>query len=725
MKEKILNSKTEITVSGTTYYVSNKGNDSNDGMLPEKAWTTLSKVSSISFQSGDAVLFERGGIWRGNLVAKTGVTYSAYGDGTKPEIIGSLQNYSIKEKWKETGTPNVYVYDQELSNDAGVLVFNDGEACSYKKVIGIDNFTGALDELKNDLEMYHNVNDKKVYLYSDKGNPADRFSSIEFCLRVNIIKIGGYNITIDNLCIKYGGAHGIGAGTCKELKVTNCEFGWIGGSILSGTTRYGNAVEIYGGCDGYTVDNCYIHQIYDTGITHQFSSGKSNNIIMNNVKYTDNLIEYCTWSIEYYLGTPAVGTSPERMMSNIVIKDNICRFAGYGWGNQRPDKTTAAHIKSWDTVNPAENFTIENNIFDRSRYMMVHIGASDATSLPVMKNNTYIQLLDGEFGRYGIIPTTLILFDKEIEKFIKDSLKEQNPEVVYILPYTGEIQKPVNRYINNFDAETHDFIGPDFNIFTASGFDSPALNSAHPYLSSGTYNLNYNFTSILSYPIILKTGGRMSFDEIVLVEPGDAGTKFGDEYFRDFVITEGSLDGGINWKPLADGYDSNTQSSWRDLFNSSKSGYSSNAVPTNDLFVKHEIDMLANGNFNAGDTILFRFRLFSDPYSNGWGWIIDNLAIQDFGSAVNPMLLSSGEVLLFPNPATDRLNLQFQAKKNIQQFMLKAWNSSGALAYNQSFPIRSKVFQTVIDVSKFTAGMYLFALEPENGQVIARKILIQ
>ncbi len=111
-------------------------------------------------------------------------------------------------------------------------------------------------------------------------------------------------------------------------------------------------------------------------------------------------------------------------MSNIIIKDNICRYAGYGWGNQRPKKTEAAHIKTWDTLNPAENYVIENNIFDRSRYMLLHIGAAEASSLPSMENNTYIQQEDGEFGRYGTNPTNLITFDKDVGKYITSNLKE-------------------------------------------------------------------------------------------------------------------------------------------------------------------------------------------------------------------------------------------------------------------------------------------------------------
>jgi hypothetical protein len=269
-----------------------------------------------------------------------------------------------------------------------------------------------------------------------------------------------------------------------------------------------------------------------------------------------------------------------------------------------------------------------------------------------------------------------------------------------------------------------DFIGSDFTISTASGFDSPALNSAHPYLSPDTDNTEFNFSTILKYPIILKKG-KLTFDEIALVEPGETGTKFGDENFWDYVILEGSKDGGITWKPFGDGYDSNLQPSWLKLWNSAMSGNNSTAIPTKELFVKHEINMLANGNFKVGDVVLVRFRLFSDPYSHGWGWIVDNLAIQDWETAVNPVLLSSGEVSCFPNPANDLLNIQIDAKNAIQNLILKVYNSSGKQVYNQDFPVGSNLFQTEIDVSSFNAGLYLFTFEPEKGQVITRKIVIQ
>ncbi|MGE5449665.1 MAG: T9SS type A sorting domain-containing protein [Bacteroidales bacterium] len=288
-----------------------------------------------------------------------------------------------------------------------------------------------------------------------------------------------------------------------------------------------------------------------------------------------------------------------------------------------------------------------------------------------------------------------------------------------------EIRAPGQMYVNNFNTITTDFIGTDFFQSTPTGFDSRALNSAHPYASPDTDNIEYNFTTILRNPIILKQGGKMSYDEIVMVEPGDSGTRFGDDNFWDYVIVEGSKDGGNSWRALTDGYDSSWQSSWLNAYNASMSGNNSTTVPTKDLYVNHQIDLLANGNFLPGDTVLVRFRLFSDAYSNGWGWVIDNLKIQDGTFSNIPPPLSSGEVIFYPNPASDRLTIDIQSQNKMGAIVVKAYNVTGEVVYNRQFEVDATDFHEIIDISNFSKGLYLFTIEGDNGQKITRKILIQ
>ncbi len=84
-------------LSGTTYYVSNTGNDLNAGTSVDAPWQTVTKVDATSFVPGDTILFQRGGQWRASLTASSDgsssspISYGAYGDPTaaRPLFLGS------------------------------------------------------------------------------------------------------------------------------------------------------------------------------------------------------------------------------------------------------------------------------------------------------------------------------------------------------------------------------------------------------------------------------------------------------------------------------------------------------------------------------------------------------------------------------------------------------------------------------------------------------------
>ena len=461
-KLQIRNTEDNIKVCGTKYYVSENGNDDNDGLTPENAWKSNAKVTNADLKPGDAVLFERGGVFRGGIIGKEGVTYAAYGEGDKPKIYSSPCNAAKTGTWTLTDAPNVYVFDMELSDDVGTLVFNDGESCARKVMkVKTDNDTFGkicrdngydpeevptlnletkekfLDyhDLCHDLDFFHDyMGAKRVYLYSDKGNPSERFDGIELLVKVHVIRMAKHT-HIDNLCIKYGGAHGVCGGNF-DITVTNCEFGWIGGSIQAEDifgrphpTRYGNAVELYGNAVDYTVDNCYFYQVYDASITHQSAVREDNIILMENIAYTNNLIETSSYSIEYFLGKGNDGNPSH--MRNVLMKNNLCIDAGFGWGNQRPDKDTPAHIKGWRSVNRAMNFVIEDNIFIKSRYMMIECGTEMDVSRPIFRNNTYVQFEGGQYGMAGN-ENKRRMYDAEIEDVIRGKYGETDAKIYFI-----------------------------------------------------------------------------------------------------------------------------------------------------------------------------------------------------------------------------------------------------------------------------------------------------
>ena len=444
--------KTESAIDleqfSTIYYISADGNDSNDGQRKDRPIKSLERLNSLGLKAGDCVLFRRGDVWRGRVKTRDGVTYSAYGKGAKPQIYGSPCNAAREGMWLKTEVENVYVYDRELSADVGTLVFNEGESCAFKVMMSRQEDGSTLHietrepfasyrDLKRDLDFYHDYKEaKRVYLYSAKGNPAERFESIELLVKGNVIQAAN-NVHIDNLCIKYGGAHGIGSGTTKGLTVTNCELGWIGGSIQgeglfgrSTPTRYGNAIEIYGGCDYFKVDNCYIYQIYDAAITHQHQGDTDQTLVMKNIIYSNNLVEDCVYSVEYFLAR--ADTNQSHYMENILICDNLLRRSGFGWGSQRPDKTTPAHIKSWGHhYNRASRFVVRNNIFDRGTNNLLNISAKEKEWLPTLSDNIYIQYRGGQAGLCGTKGVTYT-FDEKTSDMLRELFGEERATVVFV-----------------------------------------------------------------------------------------------------------------------------------------------------------------------------------------------------------------------------------------------------------------------------------------------------
>lgn len=237
-----------------------------------------------------------------------------------------------------------------------------------------------------------------------------------------------------------------------------------------------------------------------------------------------------------------------------------------------------------------------------------------------------------------------------------DKSREQNigtyPDSGTVCMKVEAIPDFVETIDDNFEAATNNFILQGFEIDQPSGFDNNSLNSPHPYDFAGENN-SLNYIAQIRYPVkIISTNHYISFDEIVLVEPGDAGFAYGSDNFYDYVVVEASKDGGKTWLPLEDGWDSRRDPDWLSVYNQSLSGQFSQAAGIPSMYRSHLIDMTASGSFSVDDQILIRFRLYSDPYANGWGWSIDNLKVQTQGLA-NQQLKMANELKVYPNPVTN------------------------------------------------------------------------
>lgn len=373
-------------IRGNCYYISHFGSDEADGRSPESAWQTIERLhrafETQEVTAGDGVFFERGSEWNSRFHTETmgdyalllmpGITYSAYGTGRKPVFMNCLSG-SGKEKWRETEYPNVWAYTGNAGGrygDVGNIVCDGGKAYGIKvtpdepnhpyqpgvKTVDSGMVTNKMEVfhsgdtlfpnpggLCNNLEFFHDYEAEVLYLYFDRGNPGEYFTEIMISRRGNVLRseVKSTDIMVDNLCVKYGGSHGMNLVDCENVTIQNCELGWIGGSLqeMTGTVRYGNAIENWGECDGFYIRSCVVYECYDAQLTTQYISGEPA-CIMQNIEFSGNVLAFSNSPIELWNNnTPEkLGTENENQFLHVRVMDNYMFYSGYQFGHQRPVK---------------------------------------------------------------------------------------------------------------------------------------------------------------------------------------------------------------------------------------------------------------------------------------------------------------------------------------------------------------------------------------------------
>lgn len=423
MLSKINNAANTSTGSKTTYKVS-------------KSQTTSQLISTLSnAANGSVVLLERGGVWRvpagaaDGFTLKNGVSLGAYGTGAKPMLIGSAYNYA-SSTWTEV-SPNIWktaITSYQSGNRPGNVYFYNNTNYKTTPLIGRiikdgSRFT-SYSQLEKEGDVYYDITnehftgDKNVYVYST-SNPKNKYTDIEIGEKHDVLSPIGYN-TIDNICIKYAGGHGINANSRKSITITNCEIGYVGGTPNGSNETMGNGIQFGLGGSNLTVDSCYVHDCYDAGLTFQSWSGQ---YTFDGVNFTNNLLVDNFYNIEFF----TTGTSANKegangvdgTMKNINISGNIMRFAG-GWSfNQRQgNQLRCANIcvtQGAYYVN-TQNLNITGNIFDCTMVQQImwtwgfgtHTNDTNHPGLTIT-GNTYYQKagsLSGYVNRFGCVSNT-------------------------------------------------------------------------------------------------------------------------------------------------------------------------------------------------------------------------------------------------------------------------------------------------------------------------------
>lgn len=288
------------------------------------------------------------------------------------------------------------------------------------------------------------------------------------------------------------------------------------------------------------------------------------------------------------------------------------------------------------------------------------------------------------------------------------------------------IKAPQVTYVNALNSDVPlDFVGDGFTISQPAGFTSPAINSDHPYKDGTGAGFQSNIIYQLLVPITVKAVAAeavVKFDEVVLVEPSDANAAFGSTGFYDYVIVEGSNDNGNTWKALAPGYNSRSNAAWLARWNSATDANgNSTAVGTPDLYAPRTLNLQPT--FAAGDVVRLRFRLYSDQLSHGWGWAIDNLAIQNVVTGVAEDLKASG-LSVYPNPSTGRFMVSATFLQPVKDMQVVVRNMLGQEVMRQTVPNGTRQVAVPLNLNSFSSGLYQVSLT-SGSESVTRKVLLQ
>jgi hypothetical protein len=496
------------------------------------------------------------------------------------------------------------------------------------------------------------------------------------------------------------------------------DLGWVNTRIITDTVHdTENHLTLIELSVSIKSDTLYDHN--KVGVVYSFDKFASSDTIYmvspnsdNSYRAVVNIPAYNSYLQYYYF----VEDCFLRLYRSPSLYD-ILKYSVYvGTDTMKPVITHAPalyYMQTVDTVNL--NATVYDNLGLDTVYIEYRInnGPPEYIGMKAGKKDNYsaiintkrLSLVGGDSLKYRI--------------FAVDTAKVPNTAVLpgkgYFAIEIEAISSVVDNYSTDFSDAGPDFFNIGFDIDRPASFNNYGLNTEHPYTSPEDNSKSINSVSLLRHPVKFNESGMLiTFNELVLVEPGEPGTVYGSLDFYDYVIVEGSKDFGRTWFALAPGYDCREYPSWETAYGSKMSADGMNSIfaGTEDMLMKKTIYYPPSASISAGDTLMVRFRLFSDPYANGWGWVIENLKIGPLIDVVSE--ISSSPLVVYPNPGRGIINITSDkaGSGTGKPMRYSVFNSAGICIIKDKVAGDSEM---TIDLSGYPTGLYIIILYRDDG----------
>jgi hypothetical protein len=386
--------------TGTTYYVSNDGDDSNDGLSPgaDGAWRTIAKVNASTFSPGDAVLFQRGGEWRDQLIITWSgtedayITFGAYGEGDLPRILAS----ELAGDWTAvTGESHIWQSATPLDtplngHPASIFFGHSDDSITWGNVWSITAVNDCGTDFENlGVEYDWCWEDDTVYVYAPE-DPDERYTFVEVPQRRGAITMQNHNaqeyIAIDGLELMFGTMYGYNDGwpmdyEVRGLTIKNCHVAYIG--IRGGNSAMGLTIWH----SDMLVQNNDIHDSGRRNISYNVytDNGKNTpNQVFENVIFEGNTLHngYHTTGFDISHGHTMFDT-----FRNFTFRNNFIWDDPDDDPTDSPNDFTSMGLYLHPGAGQFTDFKVYNNIFKHLKQKSLAITGCD--NLSIYNNTIY------------------------------------------------------------------------------------------------------------------------------------------------------------------------------------------------------------------------------------------------------------------------------------------------------------------------------------------------
>ena len=443
--------------SGTCYYVSAAGSDSNAGTSPSTAWLTVAHVNARSFNPGDGIFFRRGDTWNEQLIPPSSgsngnpIQFGAYGSGAPPLFDGIETLYG----WSSP-TPNIYT-KTGFKYIVAQLFRNGSRARQVATLVALAATGDWFYDGAGTLSIYSATNPALDVWLSSKIDSAINvnyginyltFTNLSVTRsRLNAINLSGSNIQLSSMIGSLSGSDCIGIGTnlvgqtittvtITGGTLTNC--GYVTGGDDNGIGTGGNggpinnimidgveiggsahdAIEMYAppGSSTILVKNTYLHDGLQGGIRISGPGTQTatlhHNLIVNNSDHGIIINGPGTYTTFVYHNTIAgnKGAGVYAKSTNLTLKNNI--IYNDGWSEVTIlGISTSSILSDYNYIfktGTSADFYLDNNVTFTQWKTNTGGDAHSVNALPMLCANYYLQPTSPAIGAGTEIPTISI-----------------------------------------------------------------------------------------------------------------------------------------------------------------------------------------------------------------------------------------------------------------------------------------------------------------------------